>query len=119
MNDEPTPGAPQGSGTTDPLDDTQRVDVPRYAPTPDPRPDARWAWAAPGSQPPTDRWYQPAPVEPPAATHGAGPAWSSTGAPPPAYTAPVTEPVGNAGSSRRRTGPGVGTIVTASLLSAI
>ena len=40
MNDEPTPGAPQGAGSTDPLDDTQRVDVPRYAPTPDPRPDA-------------------------------------------------------------------------------
>ena len=63
MNDEPTPGAPQGPGSPDPLDDTQRVDVPRYAPTPDPRPDARWAWAAPGSQPQGDRWYQPAPTE--------------------------------------------------------
>ena len=116
MNDEPTPGAPQGPGTPDPLDDTQRVDVPRYAPTPDPRPDARWAWAAPGSQPQADRWYQPAPTEPPAAA-GARPAWSSAGTPPPAYGAPVQAP--STAASKRRVGPGVGTVVTASLLSAI
>ena len=117
MNDEPTPGAPQGAGSTDPLDDTQRVDVPRYSPTPDPRPDARWAWAAPGTQPQADRWYQPAPTEPPSAT-GAGPAWGSPAAtPPPAYSSPV-QPATTA-TTRRRTGAGVGTVVTASLLSAV
>ena len=117
MNDEPTPGAPQGDGSTDPLDDTQRVDVPRYAPTPDPRPDARWAWAAPGTQPQADRWYQPAPTEPPSAT-GARPAWGSPAAtPPPAYSSPV-QPATTA-TTRRRTGAGVGTVVTASLLSAV
>ena len=46
MNDEPTPSHPQGAGNADPLDDTQRIEVPRYSPAPDPRPDARWAWAA-------------------------------------------------------------------------
>ena len=91
MNDEPTPNAPQGAGTPDPLDDTQRIDVPRYAPTPDPRPDARWAWSSPGSQAPGDRWYEPAPSEPgipPAAGAGLGRPgrWST---PPPAYAAPV------------------------------
>ena len=117
MNDEPTPGAPQGAGSTDPLDDTQRVDVPRYAPTPDPRPDARWAWAAPGTQPQGDRWQQPAPTEPPSASAGPRPAWGSGTTPPPAYSAPV-QPA-TSGTSRRRTGAGVGTVVTASLLSAI
>jgi S1-C subfamily serine protease len=117
MNDEPTPGAPQGAGSTDPLDDTQRVDVPRYAPTPDPRPDARWAWAAPGTQPQGDSWQQPAPGVPPSAA-GARPAWGSPVAtPPPAYSAPV-QPA-TSGSSKRRTGAGVGTVVTASLLSAV
>jgi S1-C subfamily serine protease len=118
MNDEPTPGAPQGTGSTDPLDDTQRVDVPRYSPTPDPRPDARWAWAAPGTQPQADRWYQPAPTEPPSAAAGARPAWGTAVAtPPPAYNAPV-QPA-TTGPSKRRTGAGVGTVVTASLLSAV
>jgi len=115
MNDEPTPGAPQGAGSTDPLDDTQRVDVPRYAPTPDPRPDARWAWAAPGTQPQGERWQQPSPTEPPS---GARSAWGSTATtPPPAYSAPVQPATG--APSKRRTGAGVGTVVTASLLSAV
>jgi S1-C subfamily serine protease len=119
MNDEPTPGMPQGPGSTDPLDDTQRVDVPRYAPAPDPRPDARWAWAAPGSQPPADRWHQPAPT----ASHaglppGARPAWSSAAStPPPAYSAPVQAP--STGHSKRRNGAGVGTVLGASILSAV
>ena len=114
MNDEPTPGAPQGAGSTDPLDDTQRVDVPRYAPTPDPRPDARWAWAAPGTQPQGDRWSQPA-----AQPSDAPPAWGSpVAAPPPGYSAPVQPATGGAGQ-KRRTGAGVGTVVTASLLSAV
>ena len=119
MNDEPTPGAPQGTGSPDPLDDTQRVDVPRYAPTPDPRPDARWAWAAPGSQPPGgDRWYQPAATERPVGgAPSARPAWSSTGTPPPAYNAPVQAP--EPSTSKRRAGAGVGTVVTASILSAM
>jgi S1-C subfamily serine protease len=114
MNDEPTPGAPQGAGSTDPLDDTQRVDVPRYAPTPDPRPDARWAWAAPGTQPQGDRWSQPG-----AQPSDAQPAWGSpVAAPPPAYSAPVQSATGGAGQ-KRRAGAGVGTVVTASLLSAV
>jgi S1-C subfamily serine protease len=128
MNDEPSPNPPQGGATPDPLDDTQRIDVPRYAPTPDPRPDARWAWASPGQQPQPDRWYQPAPAEPGAAGHAqaapsaqaawGGPAWSSqpeSTTPPPAYSAPVQP----ATTSRRRGGPGIGTVVTASLLSAV
>jgi 2-alkenal reductase len=119
MNDEPTPGAPQGTGSPDSLDDTQRVDVPRYAPTPDPRPDARWAWAAPGSQPQGDRWYQPGPTEPPSPdAPGGRPAWSGAGTAPPAYSAPVTAPTA-ATPSKRRTGAGEGTVVTASLLSAV
>ena len=94
MNDEPTPGAPQGAGSTDPLDDTQRVDVPRYAPTPDPRPDARWAWAAPGTQPQGDRWQQPSSTAPPCrgATGRRGAAPAPT--PPPAYSAPVQPATG-------------------------
>ena len=92
MNDDTTPDAIPGAGSA-PLDDTQRVEVPRYAPTPDPRPDARWAWAAPGSTPPAmERWYEPTPGTPAAApaagatpAAGAGaqvppfsPAWSGT-----------------------------------------
>jgi len=118
MNDEPRPGVPQGAGTTDPLDDTQRVDVPRYAPAPDPRPDARWAWAAPGSQPQADRSYQSASTEPSAGTPpGARPAWGSPGTQAPAYSAASQAP--SAGPSKRRAGAGVGTVVTASLLSAV
>src|SRR6187402_463860 len=95
MNDEPTPSHPQGAGNADPLDDTQRIEVPRYSPAPDPRPDARWAWAAPGSMAPTgpqasqDRWSQPAAAEPQTA---AGTAWGMAAGgstPPPAYNAPV------------------------------
>src|SRR5688572_32659251 len=107
MSDTPDGGAPQPAGP-DPLDDTQRVDVPRYAPTPDPRPDARWAWAAPGRQPQGDSWQQPAPGVPPTAA-GARPAWGSPVAtPPPAYSAAV-QPA-TSGSSKRRTGAGVGTV---------
>ncbi len=121
MNDEPTPSHPQGAGNADPLDDTQRIEVPRYSPAPDPRPDARWAWAAPGSTTPTgpqasqDRWSQPAAAEPqtaPGTTWGTA-AGGST--PPPAYNAPVQP----ATPKRRGGGPGVGAVVTASLLSAV
>ncbi|HEY3335766.1 MAG TPA: trypsin-like peptidase domain-containing protein [Candidatus Limnocylindrales bacterium] len=120
MNDEPTPSAPQGAGSSDPLDDTQRIDVPRYSPAPDPRPDARWAWAAPGSGSPAaqERWSQPAPAEPPLtppnATAWGAPSLAGVTTPPPAYNAPV-QPA----TPKRRGGAGVGTVVTASLLSAV
>ncbi len=57
---EPPPAA--SPGDPDPLDDTQPVEVPRFAPTPDPRPDARWAWATPEPRPSTDHWYEPVPT---------------------------------------------------------
>ena len=60
MNDDPAAGAPQGTGQPDPLDDTQRVEVPRYAPTPDPRPDAQWAWASTGDPAGGSQWQDPA-----------------------------------------------------------
>src|SRR6476619_2349452 len=99
MNDDQTPEAPQPAGT-DPLDETQRVDVPRYAPTPDPRPDARWAWASPTGEPAQDRWYQPAPGEPVRASGPAGPAWGSE----PAWSTsvePVAAAAAPAATSRR------------------
>ncbi len=115
MNDDPTQDVPQDAGP-DPLDDTQRVDVPRYAPTPNPRPDARWAWASPGGQPTSERWYEPAPTEgqPGYAPPAWGPPAPGTAGQAPAYqVAPVpAEP-------RRRGGAGVGTVVAASLLSAV
>jgi S1-C subfamily serine protease len=117
MNDDPAQGAPQDAGP-DPLDDTQRVDVPRYAPTPDPRPDARWAWASPGGQPTSERWYEPAPAEGQPAY--APPSWGQPAAadaptpPPSAYGMPPT-----AVQPRRRGGAGVGAVVAASLLSAV
>ena len=115
MNDEPKPNPPQGAGTSDPLDDTQRIDVPRYSPAPDPRPDARWAWAAPGSTGPQasqSPWSQP--TEPPQSPQGTA-AWGAPPASTPSgYNAPVQPP-----TPRRRGGAGVGTVVTASLLSAV
>ena len=124
MNDDQTPGAPQDAHP-DQLDDTQTVDVPRYAPTPDPRPDARWAWASPASASPasqvtSERWYEPSPAsgqEP----YGTAPSWGqpATGGgtpPPPAYGTP---PVQADSQSRKRGGAGVGTVVAASLLSAV
>ena len=116
MNDEPKQDAPQGAAP-DSLDDTQRVEVPRYAPTPDPRPDARWAWASPGTQPTSERWYEPVPAESPPAysTPSWGqPAPGAASPPLPAYAA-STAPI----QQRRRGGAGVGSVVAASLLSAI
>ena len=129
MNDEPTPEAPQRSGTdpvggtepaagSDPLDDTQRVDVPRYAPTPDPRPDARWAWASPESQPasrPLVRARRPRD-----ATGYAPPAWGqpAPGAGAPAGPGARARPRPSR-SSAQRSGPGLGIVVVASLLSAV
>jgi S1-C subfamily serine protease len=119
MNDDPTPTGPADPDRSDQLDETQRVDVPRYAPAPDPRPDARWAWAPPGAQPQPERWYEPAPPEPaPAPGWGAQAPWSASPGggvtpPPPAYSAGPTPP------RRRGGGSGLGTILAASLLSAV
>jgi S1-C subfamily serine protease len=120
---------PGPTADPDPLDETQPVEVPHYAPAPDPRPDTRWAWASPETRPAPDRWYQPAQAEPgeePApwtssqTPTGSGPAWSgpvgTPGTTPPAWQA--TAPVA-AAPQRRRGGPGIGTIVAASLLSAV
>ena len=119
MNDDQTPDAPQDAGA-DQLDDTQPVDVARYAPTPDPRPDARWAWAAPTGQATSDRWYEPNPAAS-QAPYGTTPSWGqpATGSgtpPPPAYG---TETVQPAPQPRKRGGAGVGTVVAAALLSAV
>ena len=148
MNQDPNPpaGVPGPTGQTgapDPLDDTQPVDVPRYAPTPDPRPDTRWAWAPADTRPAPETplastpWassetatgggrFVPGPG--PAASPWASPAnqgsgWTGSTAPvsgwTPApgqaasYALPAPAPAGAS-----RSGPGIGTIVTAALLSA-
>ena len=136
MNDEPTTGAmpdPAAEGQGDPtpaagadLDDTQRVDVPRYAPTPDPRPDDRWAWASAGTQPASDRWYEPAPSESAPGPYGAA-AWGGSSGAPSGVTSGATSsttgiaaPAGSALPEQpRRRGAGIGTILAASLLSAV
>lgn len=131
MNPDPSQPVgpdPDSAPSRTPLDETLPLEVPRFAPTPDPRPDTRWAWASPDAspdaQPAADRWHEPAPAEraagpvpraSSATAGGAGP-FASDGGPLPAYAAggPV-QPV----PPRRRSGPGIGTIVTASLLSAV
>ena len=149
MNDDPAAGAPQGAGDPDPLDETQTVEVARFTPTPDPRPDARWAWAPTGEPAGSSPWQNPAGTTPaaggayPSATYvagsgyGAGATASSgpTGAwgapapidpagtlPSPAWAPPA--PAGpttpsTTGASGRRGAPGFGTIVTVSVLSAV
>ncbi|HEY6570523.1 MAG TPA: trypsin-like peptidase domain-containing protein, partial [Candidatus Limnocylindrales bacterium] len=136
MNDEPVSDAPQGGGQPDPLDDTQRVEVPRYAPTPDPRPDARWAWATSGEQAAPSPWQDPAtrPAGTPSAPVGD---YGTGAASQPGSAGPWDTMPGNAGSTspgwgppaqvetapvvptRRRGGAGIGTIVTVSVLSAV
>ena len=116
MNENTTPDGPQAQEPD--LDDTQRVEVPRYAPAPDPRPDARWAWASPSGQPTSERWYEPAPSGQPA--YGTAPAWGQpadpgVAQPPPAFGAPA--PVETA--PRKRGGAGVGTVIAASIMSAV
>ncbi len=132
MNDDPAAGAPQGTGQPDPLDDTQRVEVPRYAPTPDPRPDAQWAWASTGDPAGASPWQDPAtrlagagsaapggtyagtPADAPSGPWGASPA----PAPAPAWAppAPVAATPDKPGGRRAA---GLGTIVTVSVLSAV
>jgi S1-C subfamily serine protease len=118
--------AGETTGEVDPLDDTQRLDVPRFAPTPDPRPDDRWAWAAPGGTPPADRWYEPAPSEPGAVSTGYAGGGFTPGGPEAAQwarTAAAVQPVPTIAASpepaRRRGGAGVGTVIAASFLSAV
>ncbi len=122
MNDDPAAGAPKGAGQPDPLDDTQRVEVPRYVPTPDPRPDARWAWATTGDPAVPSPWQDPAtrgtgaaPVMP--ASYGAAPGTPGAAAPSWGPPAPVEPAVST--STGRRGGAGLGTIITVSLLSAV
>jgi serine protease Do len=117
--------APRPAYGVEPLDDTQPVEVPRYAPTPDPRPDARWAWASTGSQQTSDRWYEPAPSESSAGAYGGAP-WAVPAAgaggvtpPPPAYGYPAVPSASQPTSGRRRGGAGVGTVVIAAALSAV
>jgi len=136
--DQPAPATGSGS---DPLADTQPVGVPRFVPTPDPRPDTRWAWAAPGARAASTAWpassTSPSSGTPPlwgspspeaasawsrpasssTASWGAadGPSPSPTPTPAPAWSSPVPA----VPAAPRRTGPGVGTVATVALLSAI
>jgi len=113
----PTESPGETAGGAGPLDDTQRMDVGHFAPTPDPRPDDRWAWASPTATPPPDRWYEPAASEPGISSTGyaagtfpqGGPVASQVAAADPA--APAT--------AQRRGGAGLGAIVIVSLLSAV
>ncbi len=70
------PSTPNGS--PDPLDDTQPVEVPRFVPTPDPRPDTRWAWAASESRPEAANSGQQGPQSSRPANQ---PAWGGASAP--------------------------------------
>jgi serine protease Do len=122
-------------GDTDQLDETRPVDVPRYAPAPDPRPDTRWAWAsdargssgpaAPaqrGSVPPM--WGSPSPEAASAWTAPASAStasWRTTAASPaPVSPAAAWSPSAAAAPAvARRSGPGVGTVAAVALLSAV
>ncbi len=128
MNDDPTENPGETTGGPDPLDDTQPIDVQRFAPTPEPRPDDRWAWASPAATPPQDRWYEPAPSEPgPVATGYSGGVyapgdpgpslWSRPAGPAAPPVAPIVPTAPE--PPRRRGGAGVGTILVVSLLSAV
>jgi anti-sigma regulatory factor (Ser/Thr protein kinase) len=133
----PRGGRSQGAGDPDPLDDYPAVDVPRFAPTPDPRPDARWAWAPTSETANPSPWQNPATATP-AATGGypAGAAYAagvrrppralgSTGsagdpaAPASPAWAPPAPVTGPSPKSGRRGGAGIATIVTVSALSAV
>ncbi len=121
----------------DPLDETQPIDpavadIGRYAPAPEPRPDTRWAWASSPSQTPATPWASSATIT------GAPPAVPVASSQPPTLqaegvsaqtstpfddvemaSAPPPSPVTPGPTPRRRGGPGIGTIVAASLLSAV
>ena len=112
----PVPGTASGSPS---LEETQTLEVPHYAPTPDPRPDTSWAWAQPAASAGPSTWYQPGPadgqgtVEPqPGAGYGIPPYGA------PSYGAPVPPaPVTQAAKPRRSAG--IGTVILASALSAV
>jgi len=136
MNDDPTENhgettgetAGEATGGADALDETQPLDVQRFVPAPEPRPDDRWAWAAPTATPPPDRWYEPAPTEPGPAAAGNTTGTSAHGGPGPSLwsrpAAPIAPPIAPLippapAPAKRRGGAGVGTIFAASLLAAV
>ncbi len=124
----------------DPLDDTQPMDpavadIGRFAPAPEPRPDTRWAWAPTPGQTPATPWASSATAN---GAPAAAPMESRQPPAPPVEGAPspIGVPTGGNGSGggdgnlppspvtpaptpRRRGGPGIGTVVAASLLSAV
>lgn len=125
MNDQSNLNPDQSGGESDPLDDTQRIDVQRFAPTPDPRPDDRWAWASPGT---AQAGAQPEPGPGVGYTTGSQEAgrpeatpWSPPGGPTPGagMPPPIFAPPASPAPARRRGSAGVGTVVAASLLSAV
>jgi serine protease Do len=97
-SDQPTANP---DGGTDPLDETQPVEVPRFTPTPDPRPDTRWAWSTPASSS-TAAWGAGAQPASPSATSSSR-AWTPQPAP----------------AARHRSGAGIGTVVGVALLAAV
>jgi serine protease Do len=114
------PPAPPQAGS---LDDTEPVAVPRYVPTPDPRPDTRWAWAQPGASGPDaegagdDRWFDRSPGIDGDVHHGTYDDLAPAADPDASVAAAATVPVTPA--RRSRGGAGLLTILGVSLLSAI
>jgi S1-C subfamily serine protease len=93
------------AGGADPLDETQPVEVPRFTPTPDPRPDTRWAWSTPAST---------TPASSSTAAWGAGSQPAGAGSPPNRTWTPQPTP-----AARRGSGAGIGTVVGVALLAAV
>jgi S1-C subfamily serine protease len=122
----PATAAADPAVNPDPLDDTQPVEVPRYAPTPDPRPDTRWAWAQPdpaaaagSTGGAADRWFSPSPAgsRPDDPAHEGGE--PSTVRAADGFAEPVPAPTATMPVKTRRGGAGLGTIAIVSLLSAV
>ena len=131
MTSEPEPSAPTPGGA-DPLDDTQPLDVPRFAPAPDPRPDTRWAWASPEQKPPSgasaaapSAWAAPASsatatwdaTSPDRSGAGVATSFATDAAArldTPAWVSPVSQT-----PTERRSGVGVGTVAVVALLAAV
>ena len=116
MTDQPLPDEDAGADPIDPFAETQAYEVSRFTPTPDPRPDAHWAWAPPGSAPAASAW--PTSTPGPIATYGTG-VWGSAGsagaavAPGPSLPWTPTPAV-----TPKRGGAGLASILVVSLLSA-
>jgi len=131
MTSEPDPSVPTPGGA-DPLDDTQPLDVPRFAPAPDPRPDTRWAWASPEQKPPSgasaaapSAWAAPASsatatwdaTSPDRSGAGVATSFATDAASrldTPAWVSPVSQT-----PTERRSGVGVGTVAVVALLAAV